>query len=142
MFTAEWFMIKNIADKVNALQLEYGGIKHGIFTVYIMKLFKKITKLFWLIWRDFKKLVLSEKKQGGGKCAYDSIFIKQWSKHSPYIKRHKCIHTWAQKNMEGYLLGGYMGLEGREGKRNKQKLKRLYLKKIVWAHLYYESVWN
>lgn len=46
MFTAEWFMIKNIADKVNALQLEYGGIKHGIFTVYIMKLFKKITKLF------------------------------------------------------------------------------------------------
>lgn len=33
--------------------------------------------------------------------------------------------------MEGYLLGGYMGLEGREGRGNKQKQK---IKKIIFKN--------
>lgn len=33
MFIAEWFILaKNIEDKVNARQLENGGIKNGTFT--------------------------------------------------------------------------------------------------------------
>lgn len=31
--------------------------------------------------------------------------------------------------MEGYLLGVYMGLEGREGRRNKQKKKIIFKNK-------------